>query len=89
MPPLSRVSGSVARAGALPSRPGRLRHARRAAARDLVLRAIEALDTYKHTVGFDGKEVAAMIGIPANTVCSRLRLAREAFRAAVSGERTP
>jgi len=60
------------------------------ATRDLVLRALSALDDEKRTVlvlfdleGFDAKEIAVMIGVPPNTVYSRLRLAREAFRATV------
>lgn len=64
-----------------------------ATTRDLVLRALGALDDDKRTVlvlfdleGFDGKEIAMMVGVPPNTVYSRLRLAREAFRAAVGAE---
>jgi RNA polymerase sigma-70 factor, ECF subfamily len=63
-----------------------------AATRDLVLRALATLDDDKRTVlvlfdleGFDAKEIAAITGAPVNTVYSRLRLAREAFRAAVGG----
>lgn len=59
-------------------------------ARDLVLRALDTLDEEKRTAlvlfdleGFDGKEVAEMIGVPPNTAYSRLRLAREAVRAFV------
>jgi len=61
------------------------------ATRDLVLRALDALDDEKRTVlvlfdleGFDWREVAEMIGVPPNTAYSRLRLAREAFRAFVA-----
>ena len=59
-------------------------------ARDVVLRALEALDFDRRTVivmhdleGFDAKEIAAQLGAPLNTVYSRLRLARADFRAAV------
>jgi RNA polymerase sigma-70 factor, ECF subfamily len=58
--------------------------------RDLVLRALERLDEEKRTVlvlhdleGFDAKEVADMTGALVNTVYSRLRLARVAFRSAL------
>ncbi len=66
-----------------------------AATRDLVLRALGALDDDKRVVlvlfdleGFDAKEIAVMIGVPPNTVYSRLRLARAAFRAAVEAPPT-
>jgi RNA polymerase sigma-70 factor, ECF subfamily len=59
-------------------------------ARFLVLRALERLDDDKRTVlvlhdleGFEAKEVAEMTGALVNTVYSRLRLAREAFRLAI------
>jgi RNA polymerase sigma-70 factor, ECF subfamily len=59
-------------------------------ARDMVLRALERLDEDKRTVlvlhdleGFEAKEVAEMTGALVNTVYSRLRLARTAFRTAL------
>ena len=59
-------------------------------ARDVVLRALEALDFDRRTVivmhdleGFDAPEIAAQLGALLNTVYSRLRLARADFRAAV------
>ena len=58
-------------------------------ARDLVLRALGRLDFDRRTVvvmhdleGFDAPEIARLLGIPVNTVYSRLRLARADFRAA-------
>ncbi|WP_394829926.1 RNA polymerase sigma factor [Pendulispora albinea] len=60
-------------------------------ARDLVLRGLEALDFDRRTVivmcdleGFAAPEVAEQLGIPLNTVYSRLRLAREDFREAIA-----
>ncbi len=65
-------------------------HARDAETRDLVLRALARLDDEKRLVlvlfdleGFGAQEIADMTGVPLNTVYSRVRLAREAFRAAV------
>ncbi len=61
------------------------------ATRDLVLRALDLLDDEKRDVlvlydleGFGAQEIAEMSAIPTNTVYSRVRLAREAFRRAVS-----
>jgi RNA polymerase sigma-70 factor (ECF subfamily) len=60
------------------------------AERDLVWRALEALDEERRVVlilhdleGHTGAEIAAMIEIPVNTVHSRLRLARADVIAAV------
>lgn len=62
----------------------------RVAQRDLVWRALAALDDERRAVlvlhdfeGHTGAEIAAMLDIPANTVHSRLRLAREDLLAAV------
>jgi len=67
-----------------------------AEARDLVLRGLEALDFDRRTVivmcdleGFAAPEVAEQLGIPVNTVYSRLRLAREDFRRAIGALDTP
>jgi RNA polymerase sigma-70 factor (ECF subfamily) len=61
-----------------------------AEARDVVLRALAALDFERRTImimhdleGFDAPEIASQVGIPLNTVYSRLRLARTDFRTAV------
>jgi RNA polymerase sigma-70 factor (ECF subfamily) len=61
-----------------------------AEARDMVLRALAGLDFDRRTVivmhdleGFDAPEIATQLGIPVNTVYSRLRLARADFRSAV------
>ena len=58
-------------------------------ARDLVLRALARLDFDRRTVvvmhdleGFAAPEIAATLGVPLNTVYSRIRLAREDFRRA-------
>jgi RNA polymerase sigma-70 factor, ECF subfamily len=60
------------------------------AAKRTVMRALDALDFDKRTAlvmhdmeEFTAKEIAAQLGIPMNTVSSRVRLARDAFRAAV------
>ena len=62
----------------------------RVAQRDLVWRAMDALDDDRRAViilhdfeGHTGAEIAAMLEIPVNTVHSRLRLAREDLLAAV------
>ncbi len=59
-------------------------------ARELVLRALAAIDLDQRAVlvmhdidGHSAPEIAAAIGVPLNTVYSRLRLAREKFAAAV------
>jgi RNA polymerase sigma-70 factor (ECF subfamily) len=59
-------------------------------ARDLVLRALATLDFDRRTVivmhdleGFDAPEISSQLGVPLNTVYSRLRLARAELRAAV------
>ena len=59
-------------------------------ARDLVLRALGELEfdprilIVMHDVeGFDAPEISSQLGIPLNTVYSRLRVAREAFRSAI------
>jgi RNA polymerase sigma-70 factor (ECF subfamily) len=61
-----------------------------AEARDIVLRALAALDFDRRTVivmhdleGFDAPEMAVLLGIPLNTVYSRLRLARADFRSTI------
>jgi RNA polymerase sigma-70 factor, ECF subfamily len=60
-------------------------------ARDLVQKALEALDFDRRTVivmhdfdGFDAPEIASELGIPLNTVYSRIRLGRTDFRNAVT-----
>lgn len=60
------------------------------AAKRTVMRGLDALDFDKRVAlvmhdleELTAKEIAEQIGIPANTVSSRVRLAREAFRAAV------
>jgi RNA polymerase sigma-70 factor, ECF subfamily len=62
----------------------------RAEARDTVLRALGRLDFDFRTVlvmhdleGFDAPEIAAQVGVPLNTVYSRLRRARAEFRSAI------
>lgn len=59
-------------------------------AKHTVLRALESLDFDKRVAlvmhdlaEFTAKEIAAELGIPMNTVSSRVRLARDAFRTAV------
>jgi RNA polymerase sigma-70 factor (ECF subfamily) len=61
-----------------------------AEARDLVLRALGELDFDRRTVvvmhdleGFHAPEIAAQLGVPVNTVYSRLRIGRAEFQAAV------
>jgi RNA polymerase sigma-70 factor, ECF subfamily len=61
-----------------------------AEARDMVLRALETLEFDRRAVlvmhdleGWTAPEIAAEIGVPLNTVYSRLRLARAEFRSAV------
>lgn len=63
------------------------------AARSTVLHALERLDFDKRVVlvmhdleEFTAPEIASELGIPLNTVYSRVRLAREAFRSAVPKE---
>jgi RNA polymerase sigma-70 factor (ECF subfamily) len=65
-------------------------------ARDLVLRALSMVDFDRRTVivmhdleGFGAPEIAERIGIPLNTVYSRLRAARADFRAALDTLRKP
>ena len=60
-------------------------------ARDLVLRALGTLEFDPRTLivmhdleGFDAPEIASQLGIPLNTVYSRLRVARAAFRDAIA-----
>lgn len=60
-------------------------------ARDLVLRALSTLPEEQREVlvlfdleGFDAKEIARLTNVGVNTIYSRLRLAREAFREAVT-----
>jgi len=60
------------------------------AAKRTVMRGLDALDFDKRVAlvmhdleELTAKEIAEQLGIPANTVSSRVRLAREAFRAAV------
>jgi len=62
------------------------------AARQLVARGLEALDFDKRVAlvmhdmeGIGAPEIASELGIPLNTVYSRLRLAREAFKKAIGG----
>jgi RNA polymerase sigma-70 factor (ECF subfamily) len=62
----------------------------KAEARDSVLRALAVLDFDFRTVlvmhdleGFDAPEIAAQLGIPLNTVYSRLRRARAEFRGVI------
>jgi RNA polymerase sigma-70 factor, ECF subfamily len=59
-------------------------------ARDLVVRALDALDFDQRVAlvlhdleGVTAPEIATMTGAPLNTVYSRIRLAREGFRAEV------
>jgi len=59
-------------------------------ARDLVLRALEALDFDQRVAlvlhdleGVTAPEIATLTGAPLNTVYSRIRLAREGFRVEV------
>jgi RNA polymerase sigma-70 factor (ECF subfamily) len=61
-------------------------------ARDLVLRALETMDFDQRAVvvmhdfeGMSAPEIAAVTEAPLNTVYSRIRLGREAFRRAVVG----
>jgi len=61
-----------------------------AEARDLVLRALSRLSFDRRTVivmhdleGFPAPDIASDLGVPLNTVYSRLRLARADFRSAV------
>lgn len=70
--------------------PLRTEHSPQLEARDLILRALGRLDFDRRTVvvmhdleGFDAPEIAAQLGIPVNTVYSRIRLARADFREAV------
>lgn len=63
----------------------------RTEARDLVLRALARVDFERRAVlvmhdleGFGAADIATDLGIPLNTVYSRLRLAREAFRNAIA-----
>lgn len=60
------------------------------AAKRTVMRGLDALDFDKRAAlvmhdleELTAKEIAELLGIPANTVSSRVRLAREAFRAAI------
>ena len=66
-------------------------HDGKTAARDLVLRALEQLEFERRVVfvmhdleGFGAPELATELKTPLNTVYSRLRLAREDFREAVT-----
>ena len=59
-------------------------------ARDLVLRALGALDTERRVVivmhdleGFAAPEIASQLGVPLNTIYSRIRLGRADFKRAV------
>jgi RNA polymerase sigma-70 factor, ECF subfamily len=59
-------------------------------AKDLVLRSLAALPFDRRTAivmhdfeGFDAPEIALQLGIPVNTVYSRIRLGREDFRNAI------
>lgn len=63
----------------------------RSEARDLVLRALARVEFERRSVlvmhdleGFGATDIAAEFGIPANTVYSRLRLARDEFRSAIA-----
>lgn len=60
--------------------------------RDLLYRALDTLDFDRRTAivmhdfeGLNANEIAEALGIPINTVYSRIRLGREAFRASVVG----
>jgi RNA polymerase sigma-70 factor, ECF subfamily len=60
-------------------------------AKRTVLRALDTLDDDKRTAlvlhdmeGFSAGEIAELLGIPENTVFSRIRLARASFRVAVA-----
>ena len=62
----------------------------RTEARDLVLRALTRLEFDRRSVlvmhdleGFGAGDIAVDLGIPVNTVYSRLRLARDQFRDAI------
>ena len=65
-------------------------HGTAAESRDLVLRALESMPFDRRTVvvmhdleGFDAPEIAAELGLPLNTVYSKLRTARLEFRQSV------
>lgn len=65
-------------------------------AKRTVLRALDALDYDKRTAlvlhdmeGFSAGEIAGFLEVPENTVYSRVRLAREAFRRAIADEEAP
>ena len=66
------------------------------AERDLLWRVLATLDDARREVvvlhdleGYTGAEISALLGISANTVHSRLRLAREDMRAALARLRGP
>jgi RNA polymerase sigma-70 factor, ECF subfamily len=86
---LARNQGHVSDA-ALSTVYGHARVDADAEARDLVLRALSAMDFDRRAVvvmhdleGFGAPEIAAQLGIPLNTVYSRLRVGRENFQRAV------
>jgi RNA polymerase sigma-70 factor, ECF subfamily len=63
----------------------------RTEARDLVLRALARVEFERRSVlvmhdleGFGAADIAVELGIPVNTVYSRLRLARDDFRTAIA-----
>jgi RNA polymerase sigma-70 factor (ECF subfamily) len=92
-----RFAANYRRLGRLADLPGDTLERRSAApladveARDLVLKVLDRLDFDRRTVivmhdmeGFAAPEIAEQLGIPLNTVYSRLRLAREDLKAAMS-----
>jgi RNA polymerase sigma-70 factor (ECF subfamily) len=77
--------------GPLPDAQAEAEHARR-----LVLVALDAIDPQRRPIfvmhdlnGFSAPEIAETLSIPLGTVSSRLRVAREEFRQAITRLRSP